>query len=85
MKRLSFASVEPRATFDSEMDFSMTYTAHGDEICFHIASQKAARLHVMNLQIFGTSTSLAAPAISFEHLPPEASISVMVQAKLRAP
>ena len=65
------------------MDFSMTYTAHGDEIFFRIASQMAARLPVMDLEIFGTSASLAAPAIAFKRLLPETPISTLVQAKPR--
>jgi hypothetical protein len=79
--RLFFASFEPRRIFGSEMDFSMTYTAHGDEIFFRIASQMAARLPVMDLEIFGNSTSLAAPAIAFEHSLAQLSIEVPVQAK----
>jgi hypothetical protein len=58
----------------------MAPTAKGDEIFFHIASQKASRLHVMNLQLFGTSASLAAPAIAPEHLPAEPPIGIPVQA-----
>jgi hypothetical protein len=65
------------------MDFSMAYAAKGDEIFFHIASQKAARLHVMDLQILGTSTSLASPAITLEHLLAKHLIGVPIQAKSR--
>jgi hypothetical protein len=65
------------------MDLPMAHTANGNEIFFHIPSQKAARLHVMNLEIFGASASLAAPAIAFEFLLTEAPISIMVQAKPR--
>ena len=50
------------------MDFSMASTAKRNEIFFHIASQMASRLHMMNLEIFGTSASLASPAIALEHL-----------------
>ena len=64
----------------SEMDFSVTYVAQGDEIFFHIASQLAARLHMMNLQILGTSTSLASPAIALEHLLTKPPIGIRVQA-----
>jgi hypothetical protein len=64
VNRLFFALLEPRWTFGSEMDLPMAHAANGDEIFFHIPSQKAARLHMMNLQIFGASASLAAPAIS---------------------
>ena len=63
------------------MDLPMAYTAKGDEIFFHIPSQKASRLHVMNLQIFGTSASLASPTIALEHLLAEPPIRVPVQAK----
>jgi hypothetical protein len=65
------------------MDFSMTHTAKGYEIFFHIASQPAARLHVMDLEILGTSASLASPAIALQHLLPEAPVSIAVQAKPR--
>jgi hypothetical protein len=74
-----------RSGVGSEVDLPMAYTAKGDEIFFHIPSQQAARLHMMDLEIFGASASLAAPAIAFEYLPAEAPISIMVQAKLRAP
>jgi len=57
VKSLFFAALECPGTFDSEMDFSVAYTAHGDEICFHIASQQAARLNVMDLEVFGTPAS----------------------------
>jgi hypothetical protein len=79
----SLASFEPRETYSSEMDLPMAHTAKGDEIFFHIPSQKAARLNMMNLQIFGTSASLAPPPISSEDLKPETPISTFVQAKLR--
>ena len=59
----------------------MTGTAKGDEIFFHIPSQLAARLHMMNLQICGTSASLASPTIALEHLLAKPSIRVPVQAK----
>jgi hypothetical protein len=53
----------------------------GDEIFFHIASQKAARLHVLDLQILGTSASLASPAIALQHLRAKELMRVSVQAK----
>ena len=59
----------------------MTYTAHGDEIFFRIASQMAARLPVMDLEIFGTSALLASPAIALKYLPPKLPIGISVQAK----
>jgi len=46
----------------------MTHTAKGYEIFFHIAPQKASRLHVMDLEISRTSASLASPAVALEHL-----------------
>ena len=46
----------------------MAYAAKGDEIFFHIASQTTSLLHVMNLQILGTSASLASPTIALEYL-----------------
>jgi hypothetical protein len=63
------------------VDLTMAGTAKRDEIFFHIPSQQAARPYVMDLEIFGTSASLASPAIAFEHLLPEASIRSLVQAK----
>ncbi len=38
VKRLFFASLECPGTFDSEMDFSMTHTADGNQIRCYIAS-----------------------------------------------
>jgi len=75
------SQVEPCRNLSTEMDFSMAPTAKGDEIFFHIPSQKAARLHMMNLQILGTSTSLASPAIALEHLLAKRVIRIPVQAK----
>ena len=46
----------------------MAPTAKSDKIFFHIPSQVASRLHVMDLQILGTSASLASPAIALEYL-----------------
>ena len=48
---------------------------------FHIRSQLASWLHVMDLQIFGTSASLASPAITLEHLLTKPPIGIRVQAK----
>ena len=59
----------------------MADTAKGDEIFFHIAPQKASRLHVMDLEIFGTSASLASPAIALEYLLAKLLIGILVQAK----
>ncbi len=59
----------------------MAYIAKGNEIFFHIASLKASRLNVMNLEIFGTSASLTSPAIALKYLPPQLPIRISVQAK----
>ena len=59
----------------------MAYAAKGDEIFFHIASQMASRLEVMDLEIFGTSASLASPAIAVEYLLAKRVIGIPVQAK----
>ena len=59
----------------------MARTAKGDEILFPIASQKAARLPMMDLQILGTSALLASPAIAFEDLLAKLSIGIRVQSK----
>jgi hypothetical protein len=65
-----------------EMDFPMADTAKGDEIFLHIIPQKAARLNVMDLEIFETSTPLASPATAPQHLPAKPLIGILVQAKL---
>jgi hypothetical protein len=61
----------------------MACTANGDEIFFHIASQKASRVNMMDLEIFGTSASLTSPAIAFEHLLAKPPIGIRVQSKPR--
>ena len=61
----------------------MAGTTKRDEIFFHIRSQKAARLHMMNLKILGTSASLASPAIALEYLLAKTVIGIPVQAKSR--
>jgi hypothetical protein len=53
----------------------------GDEIFFHIASRKAVRFHAMDLQILGTSASLASPAIALQHLRAKELMGVPVLAK----
>jgi hypothetical protein len=58
----------------------MAGTTKSDEIFFDIRSHKAARLHMMNLEIFVTSALLVLPAIALEHLLPEAPASIVVQA-----
>jgi hypothetical protein len=60
------------------MNFSMAYAAKGDEIFFHIPSELAAVLHMMNLQICRTPTSSASPAIAPEHLLTEPPIGIPV-------
>jgi hypothetical protein len=57
----------------------MTYAAKGDEIFLHIATQNAARLNVMDLEILGTSASLASPAIALKYLPPKLPIGILAQ------
>jgi hypothetical protein len=64
-----------------EVDFSMACAAKCDEVFFRITSQKASRLHVMDLEIFGTSASLTSPAITSEHVLAEAPIGISVQTK----
>ena len=60
------------------MDFSMTHTAKSYEIFFHVASQTTSLLDVMDLEIFGNSTSLASPAIALEHLLTKPPIGIPV-------
>ncbi len=59
----------------------MASTAKGDEILLHIPSQLTARLHMMNLQIFGTSASLASPTIALNNTLTKFPIGIPVQAK----
>jgi hypothetical protein len=60
------------------MDFSMADTAKGYEIFFHIRSELAALLHMMNLQICRTPASLASPAVALENLLAEPPIGIPV-------
>jgi hypothetical protein len=64
-----------------EMNSLVARTAKGDEILFHIPSQQAARLHMMNLQILGTSASLASPAIAVNNPLAKSPIGTRIQAK----
>jgi len=64
-----------------EMDALMACTANCDEIFFHVASLLAPRLNVMNLEIFGTTASLASPAITLENSLPKPPIGMSIQAK----
>jgi hypothetical protein len=61
-----------------EMDLPVACTAKGDEIFFHIVSQQASRLHVMDLEIFGTSAALASPATAVEYLLAKSLIGILV-------
>jgi hypothetical protein len=63
------------------MDFSMAYTAKGDEIFFHIVSHMAWRPKMMDLEIFGTSASLTSPTIALKHLLPKPAVRIPEQAK----
>ena len=57
----------------------MTCVAKGDEILLHIATQNASRLNMMDLKIFGTSASLASPAVALEHLMTKLPVRNVVQ------
>ena len=61
-----------------EVDFSMAYAAKGDEIFFHIPSEVAALLPMMNLQICRTPASSASPAIALENLLTKSPIRIWV-------
>ncbi len=61
------SQLEPCNGVSVDMDFSMAGTAKYDEIFCGITSQGTARLNVMNLEIFGTSASLASPAVAPQH------------------
>jgi hypothetical protein len=63
------------------MDLPMTCTAKSDEVFFHVASQSASRLNMMDLEIFGTPASLAAPAVASEHPLAKPPIGIRVQPK----
>lgn len=81
---LSLASLELRLSLSPEMDLPMAGTAKCDEVFFHIASEKASRLPMMDLEIFGTSAPLAAPAIACEHLPAKPLVRIPVQSNPRS-
>jgi len=65
------------------MDLPMAGTAKGDEVFFHIASQKAARLNMMELEILGAPAPLASPAITFEHLLAKLLVRTQFQSNFR--
>jgi hypothetical protein len=79
------SQVDSSKSLSTETDFSMACAANGDEIFFHIPSQQDSRLNVMDLQILGTSTSLASPAIALGHLLAKRVIGIPVQAKPSSP
>ena len=54
----------------------MACTTKSNEIFFHVASQLAARLSVMDLEILGASASLASPAITLKY--PVAKLSIRI-------
>ena len=54
----------------------MAGTTKGNKIFFHVASQLAARLNVMDLEIFGASALLASPAITLKYPLAKLSISI---------
>jgi hypothetical protein len=66
------------------MDLPMAGTAKGDEVFFHIASQNAAWLNMMELEILGGSTFLASPAIALEHLLAKPLVRIRVQSNPRS-
>jgi hypothetical protein len=59
----------------------MACTAKSDEIFFHVTSQSASRLNVMDLEIFRRSASLASPAVAFEHPLAKHAIGIPVQSE----
>jgi hypothetical protein len=50
------------------MDFSVANATKGNEVFFHVVSQPASWLHVMDLEVLGTTASLTSPAVTLEHL-----------------
>jgi hypothetical protein len=47
----------------------MAARTEGYEILFHIITQQAARLNVMNLKICTRTTALATPSVAFQDRP----------------
>jgi len=66
-----------------EMDSPMTCTAKGDEILFHIASQKTAGPPMMDFEMVRTPASLASPAIALEHLLAKPLVRLGIQSQPR--
>ena len=54
----------------------MASIAKRNEIFFHIASQMASRLNMMNLQIAAGPALLASPTIALEHVLAKALIRI---------
>ncbi|MFZ3329590.1 MAG: hypothetical protein WA197_03085 [Candidatus Acidiferrales bacterium] len=61
----------------------MADITQGDEILFHISPKMASRLNVMDLEILGSSASLASPAIALQNLLAQLPIGIPVQSKSR--
>jgi hypothetical protein len=61
----------------------MAGTAKSDEVFFHITSQMASRLPMMDLEISRTSASLASPAVACEHLLAKLLVRIPVQSNPR--
>jgi hypothetical protein len=70
-----------RQSLAMEMDLPMAWIAKRDQVLFHIASQTASRVNMMDLKILRTSASLASPAIAFKHLLAKRPIGIPVQSK----
>lgn len=62
----------------------MAWIAQGNEIFFHVASQKASWLPMMNLKIFRPSAYLASPAVAFKHLLTKSPVRTRVQSNPRS-
>ena len=67
------------------MDLPMAGIAKSDEVFFHIASQQASWLLMMDLKILGRPAPLASPAIALEHLLAKPLIRIPIQSKARLP
>jgi len=80
---LFLASLELHGSLGTEMDLPMAGTAKGDEVFFHIASQKTSRLPMMDLEMSGNSASLASPPFPCEHLLAEPLVRIPVQSNPR--
>jgi hypothetical protein len=66
-----------------DVDLPMAGTAKSDQVFFHIATQMALQVQMRDLEISGTSASLAAPVIACEHLLAKPPVGIRIQSNHR--